>query len=69
MYRSYENPRELEKRYQEELARVNQPDYVMDSHDIETLEDLRERINFAWQDDEYNQMCEEVDLITGGVFG
>lgn len=59
MYRNYENPQRLE----EQLKELKQKYYdaVKNNADEETLIDLgidiadvNERINFAWQDDEYD---------------
>lgn len=55
MYRQYEDPHELEDQLEELLARrakETDEDALIDL-DIEIAE-LRERINFAWQDDEYD---------------
>lgn len=57
MYRSYENPAALEAQLAELQARYDAEtdlDILMElSEDIAALKD---RINFAWQDDEYD--CE-----------
>ncbi len=53
MYRSYEDPHKLEKELEKELARINKPGYEPTDLDWESIQDLKERINFAWQDDEY----------------
>lgn len=59
MYRQYENPYKLEK----QLEELNQQycDAVENNADEDTLinlamdiNELEERINFAWQDDEEN---------------
>lgn len=55
MYRQYEDPHELEYQLEELLARrakETDEDALIDL-DIEIAE-LRDRINFAWQDDEYD---------------
>jgi hypothetical protein len=59
MYRQYENPYELNK-YLCELEAEYQI-AIKNDEDIETLidlqidiETLKDRINFAWQDDEYD---------------
>lgn len=56
MYRQYENPHSLE----EQLKKVNEQ--ILNCTDDGELEylyeeraDLKERINFAWQDDEYDE--------------
>lgn len=59
MYRQYENPYELEKQL-EELKEELHKAYILggDVYELEDLEiaiaELKERINFAWQDDEYD---------------
>ena len=68
MYRQYENPRMLEKQLAEAMEKLKNPDYIADSSDIEYIEELRDRINFAWQDEEFEEMCREADMITGGAF-
>lgn len=61
MYRQYENPYDLEK--QLEAVQFEYDMMVAEGADIETLisvqeeiYDLKNRINFAWQDDEYDEM-------------
>lgn len=61
MYRNYENPWELEK--QLEAVRFEYNMMVAEGADIETLisvqeeiYELKDRINFAWQDDEYDSL-------------
>ena len=53
MYRDYENPRVLEKRLEELKAEIDNPE--LDDEERYYLycdiEDLRQRINFAWQDE------------------
>ena len=59
MYRQYENPYELGKQL-EELKEELHKAYILggDVYELEDLEitiaELKERINFAWQDDEYD---------------
>lgn len=59
MYRQYENPYTLEKQL-EELEAELQKAYALgtDMEDLIDLQidiaDLKDRINFAWQDDEYD---------------
>lgn len=56
MYRSYEDPYKLQKELDEELDKLEamkQEGYEPDEYDYERIENLKERINFAWQDDEY----------------
>lgn len=53
MYRAYENPYRLEK----ELAEAKE-DLAKDPYDVDLVlkvEELKERVNFAWQDQEYNE--------------
>lgn len=55
MYRQYENPFKLQDQLDELLdrrAKETDEDALIDL-DIEIAE-LKERINFAWQDDEYD---------------
>jgi hypothetical protein len=54
MYRQYEDPRELENRLEKWLE--NHPKENWDEFDYETYSDLKERINFAWQDEEYDEI-------------
>lgn len=61
MYRRYENPYDLEK--QLEAVQFEYDMMVTEGADIETLisvqeeiYELKERINFAWQDDEYDSL-------------
>lgn len=52
MYRSYENPYELSKALEEaqaELAKNPESESLS-----ETVAELKDRLNFAWQDDEYD---------------
>lgn len=60
MYRQYENPYKLEKQLEELKAKMHKA--VEKNADEETLmgfaydiAELEERINFAWQDDEYDE--------------
>lgn len=59
MYRSYENPHSLEDQLKEMQAefqrRYESGEDLEDLIDISiSIEDLKQRINFAWQDDEYD---------------
>lgn len=60
MYRQYENPNKLEKRLEElkEEYRIATEENA-DEDRLESLEydiaELKERINFAWQDEEYDE--------------
>lgn len=53
MYRQYENPYTLEERLEEAKKRLaehpDDEDYALE------VAELKERINFAWQDDEYDE--------------
>lgn len=51
MFRRYENPYELEKRLEDAKCRLAENPYDEDL--VNEVADLKERINFAWQDDEY----------------
>jgi hypothetical protein len=53
MYRQYENPHTLEERLEEAKKRLAENPYDEDLA-LEVAE-LKERINFAWQDDEYDE--------------
>ena len=55
MYRQYEDPRELEKerdKLKEQMKNTTDDDEKFSLH--ETLMELEDRINFAWQDEEYD---------------
>ena len=63
MFRAYENPYKLEKQLQEKLDRLQE---LRASGEIDEdteisyaldIEELKDRINFAWQDDEYDENC------------
>lgn len=59
MYRQYEDPHALEKRLaelKEELHRayaLGAEPYMLEDIEID-IASVKERINFAWQDDEYD---------------
>ena len=55
MYRQYEDPRELTRQLEELEAKFAEPGYEMDEFDWERVQNLKERINFAWQDEEYEE--------------
>lgn len=58
MYRQYENPYQLEKQLaelKERQANATDDDELM--YLAEEIAELNERINFAWQDDEYDEDC------------
>jgi hypothetical protein len=53
MYRQYENPHTLEERLEEAKKRLAENPYDEDlANDVA---ELKERVNFAWQDDEYDE--------------
>lgn len=62
MYRQYEDPRALTKQYEREKAEYDRlsalgaltEDEQFSMH--EDLAELKERINFAWQDEEFGEM-------------
>ena len=56
IYRQYENPHKLEKRLEELKERRAKctDEYELEGIDQDIAE-LKERINFAWQDDEYDE--------------
>ena len=54
MYRQYEDPRKLQEQLDSWLE--THPEDTWDEYDYETYTDLKERINFAWQDEEYDEM-------------
>ena len=53
MYRQYENPYELEKELAELEAELKKN--PTDEDLAFSVYELKERINFAWQDDEYDE--------------
>ena len=54
MYRQYENPHALQTRLEElqkEFAKRSKTEDIENLIDLqETIEELKQRINFAWQD-------------------
>lgn len=58
MYRQYENPYEIEEALEEAKAELVKAWAVGDEDAVislsETVHELEERLNFAWQDDEYD---------------
>ena len=54
MYRQYEDPRKLQDQLDQWLE--THPEDTWDEYDYETYMDLKDRINFAWQDEEYDEM-------------
>ena len=61
MYRQYEDPWKLEDRLEEAQKRLEQAkeedpeniDRIIDL--VNEVESLKERVNFAWQDQEYDE--------------
>ena len=53
MYRQYENPNALEERLEEAKRRLAENPYDEDL--ANEVAELKDRINFAWQDDEYDE--------------
>lgn len=62
MHRSYEDPYKVEKMLEEakrELENATHDENMDEDMLIELVlevESLKERVNFAWQDDEYDEM-------------
>lgn len=57
MYRRYEDPHKLEKhlaKLKRQYKNAQDPDER--AYLAEEIADLKDRINFAWQDDEYDEM-------------
>ena len=58
MYRAYEDPWKLQEQLEEEERRQAQrvaEGGELDDLDYERIADLKERVNFAWQDQEYDE--------------
>lgn len=57
IYRQYENPRELEKELAELKAQIP---LVTDEEEMNSLHEaimeMEDRVNFAWQDEEYDEL-------------
>lgn len=53
IYRQYENPRTLEDMLEDAKRRLAENPYDEDL--ANEVAELKERINFAWQDDEYDE--------------
>lgn len=53
MYRQYENPKTLEERLEDAKRRLAENPYDEDL--VLEVEELKERVNFAWQDEEYDE--------------
>lgn len=52
MYRDYESPYTLERMLEKAKAALAADPFNVDLS--ETVDELKQRINFAWQDDEYD---------------
>ena len=64
MYRHYEDPYKLEKMLEEAEESLQRRKEEGDDDDAIVdaylwVEELKDRINFAWQDDEYDEMYSE----------
>ncbi len=57
LYRQYEDPRKLEKELA--LAEMQLAAHPGDEHVYEYVCELRDRINFAWQDEEYDEISRD----------
>ena len=58
MYRRYEDPRKLEKQLKKLKRRYKQTqDEDEKMYLAEEIAELTDRINFAWQDEEYEEDC------------
>lgn len=64
MYRAYENPRELENRLDEAKERLEELRTKVNNGEADfdelvdaqlDVDELAERVNFAWQDEEYEE--------------
>ena len=53
IYRQYENPRTLEDMLEDAKRRLAENPYDEDL--ANEVAELKERVNFAWQDDEYDE--------------
>lgn len=59
MYRAYENPVALQKMLEDAERRLSDAQAAGEDDLVDLyieVEELRERVNFAWQDDEYDEM-------------
>lgn len=60
MYRVYENPVALQKMLEDAERRLSDAQAAGedDCYDLyQEVEELKDRLNFAWQDEEYDEMC------------
>lgn len=64
MYRQYEEPRALEKQLEQAKTRYEQLKAEVDNGNLDfdvlvdaqlDIDELKERVNFAWQDEEYEE--------------
>lgn len=57
MYRQYEDPYKLEKQLEDAKRRLTEAQEMGEETDWlwEEVAELKDRVNFAWQDDEYDQ--------------
>ena len=53
IHRQYENPRTLEDMLEDAKRRLAENPYDEDL--VLEVEELKERVNFAWQDEEYDE--------------
>lgn len=53
IHRQYEDPRTLEDQLEDAKRRLAENPYDEDL--VLEVEELKERVNFAWQDDEYDE--------------
>lgn len=56
MYRRYEDPRKLEKqlaKLKRQYQKTTDPDEM--AYLAEEIAELKDRVNFAWQDEEYEE--------------
>lgn len=53
IYRQYEDPHTLEDQLAEAKARLAENPYDEDL--VLEVQELKDRVNFAWQDDEYDE--------------
>ena len=68
MYRRYENPHSLERQLREEQERQKAKvarGEELDDFDYERIADLKERICFAWQDEEFEENERELAIFYG----
>jgi hypothetical protein len=58
MYRQYEDPYALEKQLTEKRQELDNCDDEAERMWLgEEINELEERVNFAWQDDEFDEDC------------